>query len=499
MFAFKFVSFLSVTRCDKQMCFFIVVPVFRNSSKCQDSFVNDFMRDAKGFSSLLLHFSITHHQALTMVTISTSSEQEAVECTPLLAGSESNRSNALNKNATRKKVSFHGECLDSNLSVDDNMNSDLFAASWRDTDTSTRSDAGAGFFSTTVTPNNSLRSSISSSISRSFLNRYTQSNSQRERALAREGVGAAAFLIRDAVLGEMESHDPAHGVYDPYQHPERKLRNNISIASRRLTSYRPLLHFMRFVTWTLVLLTFIEPPAWCRQKGINDDHTTLAGCPAYFAAEGIPASNSNSTDTKSVSYYPSSGALFITGTQSIRIEAVCLAFMSLFLLLHLGRDGMSLKRYFRAGHSGVNRTVQFVSLILLTVGLLADYRPHHPVTRLVLLATILPGCRRDLQILIHMLPEITNVLALLTIMITFYAWFGTVMFVDTVEGSQHFSSLVESMWTLVCTYTLCTNAYMHCVGCTISLSLHLYAKLTQSYCLATLQTTIVHLRYDCQL
>jgi hypothetical protein len=440
-----------------------------------------------------------------MVTASTGSRKElAAEGTPLLAGAESNfcsnknnNSNVLNEGETRKTVSFHGESLDSNLSVDDNLNSDLFAVSWRDTDTSTRSEAGAGFFSTTVTPNNSLRSSISSSISRSFLNHYTQSNSQRERALAKEGVGAAAFLIRDAVLGETESHDPAHGVYDPYQHPERKLLNNISIASRRLTSYRPLLHFMRFVTWTLVLLTFIEPPAWCRAPNDNNDNMsssdvpTFAGCPAYFAAEGIPADNSNSssnsTDTKTVSYYPNSGALFVTGTQSIRIEAVCLAFISVFLLLCLGRDGMSLTRYFRAG--GVNRTVQCVSLLLLTVGLLADYRPHHPVTRLILLATFLPGCQRDLKVLIKMLPEITNVLALLTIMITFYAWFGAVMFVDTVEGSQHFRGLVESMWTLVC-----TSVYA-CFECIVvsCIVMNLHSMLTQSYCLAPLSIVVASL------
>jgi hypothetical protein len=446
-------------------------------------------------------------------TTNTGSEQ-AVEATPLLSGTDSNissrngnNSNVLNKNETRKRVSFHGESLDSSVgdSVDDNMNnSDLFAASWRDTETSTRSEAGAGFFSSTATPNNSLRSSVSSSISQSFLNHYTQSNSQREQALSKEGVGAAAFLIRDAVLGEMESYDFAHGVYDPYQHPERKLLNHISIASRRLTSYRPLLHFMRAVTWTLVLLTFIEPPAWCRAKNENQSNMsssnipTLAGCPAYFAAEGIPASNSSSDSSsdstdRPVSYYPNSGALFVTGTQSIRIEAVCLAFISLFLLLRLGRDGMSLTRYFRAGHSGVNRTVQFVSLILLTVGLLADYRPHHPVTRLVLLATFLPGCQRDLKVLINMLPEIFNVLALLTIMITFYAWFGAVMFVDTVEGSQHFSSLVESMWTLVCSTHMYPSLWicfgiivvvciaLHCIAFVCYLNpivLHVYLSLS---------------------
>jgi hypothetical protein len=396
-----------------------------------------------------------------MVATSTSTgNEQAAEGTPLLAGRGSNNSNVLNKNETRKRVSFRGESLDS--SVDDN-NIIMNHASERDmdhVDTSTRSDAGAGFFSTTATPNNSLRSSSSvssSSFRWNALNYYTASNSQRERALSNKGVGAAAFLIRDAVLGQVESHDPTRGVYDPYQYPEKQLLNHISIASRQLTSYRPLLHFMRAVTWTLVLLTFIEPPQWCRATNDNHDTNALSGCPAYFAAEGIPAdnsnSNSNSTDNTTVSYYPNSGSLLVTGTQAINIESVCLAIISLFLLLQLGRDGMSLTRYFRAGHCGVNRMVQFVSLILLAVGLLADYRPHHPVTRLVLLATFLPGCQRDLQVLLKMLPEIANVLALLTIMITFYAWFGAVMFVDTREGSQHFGSLVESMWTLVCTCT----------------------------------------------
>ena len=67
---------------------------------------------------------------------------------------------------------------------------------------------------------------------------------------------------------------------------------------------------------------------------------------------------------------------------------------------------MSLTRYFRVGQSCYNRMVQLMCLVLLTVGLLTDYRPHHPVTRLVMLATFLPGCQRDLKVLIKMLPEL---------------------------------------------------------------------------------------------
>jgi two pore calcium channel protein len=48
-----------------------------------------------------------------------------------------------------------------------------------------------------------------------------------------------------------------------------------------------------------------------------------------------------------------------------------------------------------------------------------------------------------------MMPEILNVLALLAVFITFYAWFGCVMFVDTPEGEEFFPSLVEAWWSYV--------------------------------------------------
>lgn len=376
--------------------------------------------------------------------------EQSGEGTPLL-GTDSDDSNTKNhsnsncnnnefKAVQRKRVSFREDTF---VGLDEQK------LSWRDS--SSRSDSG---FLPTSTPHNRERENSSSSFP-NILARYT--TSEREKALLKEGVGAAAFLIRDAVLGEVEN--PAQGVYDPYQHPERQLRNAISIMCRRLTAYRPLFNFLRAVAWTLVLLTFVEPPHWCRETShehglaslalSSSSKSSLVGCPAYFAAKGVPADDS--TDIP-VQYYPNSGSLLVTGTQSNRIEAICLVIITFFLLLRFGRDGLSITRYLRAGTSRVTRIVQLLCLGVLVAGMIIDYKPHHPFSRLFLLATFLPGSQRDMKVLMNMLPEIGNILALLSGLMLFYAWFGAVMFVDTEEGNVAFGSLVEAMWTLVCIY-----------------------------------------------
>lgn len=52
------------------------------------------------------------------------------------------------------------------------------------------------------------------------------------------------------------------------------------------------------------------------------------------------------------------------------------------------------------------------------------------------------------------IPEILDILALLFLVILFYAWIGVMGFFQTEEGTQHFSNLVEAMWTLwICVTT----------------------------------------------
>lgn len=113
--------------------------------------------------------------------------------------------------------------------------------------------------------------------------------SERAEALQKQGVGGAAFLIRDAVLGDT---NPTAGCYDPYANPAAELRNLIAIVCRRLASYRPISWFMHAALWMLVILTFIEPPIWCQSW----DETADDSCPNLLSLQGIAAGQDETTD-----------------------------------------------------------------------------------------------------------------------------------------------------------------------------------------------------------
>jgi hypothetical protein len=272
--------------------------------------------------------------------------------------------------------------------------------------------------------------------------------SARERALFYEGVGPAAFQVRDAVMG-YEAENPAEGAYDPYVNhsSEFLFRNAVSVICHRLCSYRPLIQIFQGTCWFLALLTFIEPPPWCQSGGVTDENNgRVHDCQALLSARGAPADNS--TDTH-VEYYPNSQSLLVTKSESHRIEALCMALICSYLILRVGRDGMSLSRYLRQGPSRWNRVVQLLSLFLLTVGLATGHTMHHAYVRLALVMTLNNfGTQREIRALIGMIPDVSQILVLLALLILFYAWFGTVMFLGTEEGNLHFPSLVEGMVSL---------------------------------------------------
>lgn len=272
-------------------------------------------------------------------------------------------------------------------------------------------------------------------------------HSARDEALQREGVGRAAFLIRDAVIGE-DAENPAEGAYDPYEYQssEFELRNTISIVCHRICSYRPVLRFFRATCWILVLLSFIEPPSWCEIPGRDDSSSedSLATCSVLLNSYGIPA-GSNGT-SEHVQYYPSTRANRISKSQSLQVETVCVIIILLVLLLRIGRDGMSLTRFFRKGPSRLVRVTQLGSLLMLITGLVVGQTRHHVYARLLIALSLNDfGTHREIRSLIRVLPGVIRILVFLALLILFYAWFGTVMFLGTDEGEEHFSSLVEGM------------------------------------------------------
>lgn len=265
------------------------------------------------------------------------------------------------------------------------------------------------------------------------------SGSERDTALEKPGVGHAAFLIRDAVLGEAEN--PAAGAYDPYDNLESAWRNEISVVCRRICANRWFLYSMRICVWTMLVLTFVEPPHWCRN---TEGHAT-DGCDVLLYKMGSPVGGDDQTE---VQYYPNSQSMFLSVSQSRVVEWVCLAFVWIFSLCRLGRDGLSIQIFFRRSTAQTSRLVHSVSMLALTAGLVTHRSLFNPYFRLLLVMAFERGTHREVKVLINIIPEVFRILTLVFVILVFYAWFGTVMFLDTAQGEAGFQSLIEAMWTL---------------------------------------------------
>lgn len=268
----------------------------------------------------------------------------------------------------------------------------------------------------------------------------------------------------------------------------------MAIFCARLCSNRLVLWLLVLAGWAMVVLTFIEPPHWCRggpssSRWFDDYDYDAQSCTSILAAKGIPATADNSTiaagELEEVLYFPNSQSMLVTTKQSHIIDAcwyvqiggadmlnvwfawaaedlprtntfflVSVAYVLFVTFLRIGRDGLSIKRYFRPAPTCRRRIAQMTCLLLMIAGLATKITVHHPYTRLFILWTMMHAQHRDMQVIIGVLPETFNVLSLLGVIMLFYSWFGTVMFVGTEEGKLYFSSLVESLWTLyICVTT----------------------------------------------
>jgi hypothetical protein len=225
------------------------------------------------------------------------------------------------------------------------------------------------------------------------------SPSEREKVLDRPGVGPAAFLIRDAVLGNVEN--PYESGYDPYSKSENKLRNTLSIVCDRLSAYDGMNRLLHASAWILALLSFIEPPYWCRNSTLaivleGAEENKFGTCGVLLSARGV------APDGSDFAYYPNSGSMWLTKEESAMVESVFLSVVTFFLLLKLGRAGFELKRFFRPGICRLNHGLQCISIFLIYGGLCFKYTDHHPFFRLILLGTFMRNFQREAKTLIKM-------------------------------------------------------------------------------------------------
>jgi len=218
-----------------------------------------------------------------------------------------------------------------------------------------------------------------SSSMRSFSSKMMKSLSSvdRHHALKNLGVGPAAFLIRDAVLGFQDA--PFEGYYDPYStadtnDPEKILKNAISFVCGRLIAYNWVTRFLYGANWILFILSFVEPPQWCRdsnlqiaQNNLSDDLDQYGDCQVILGGKGTAADGEENQD-----YYPNFGTMLLTISQSKHIELICIFTIFLYLVLKLGDDGMDFRLFFYPGTKRRMHSLRLITLACLLTGVLVD-------------------------------------------------------------------------------------------------------------------------------
>jgi hypothetical protein len=228
------------------------------------------------------------------------------------------------------------------------------------------------------------------------------SSHERNDALQKEGVGSAAFLIRDAVLGE--EYFPNGCRYNPYStHSQKEWRNMFAIICGRLSGYPWMVGLVQVAAWMIALLTFIEPPYWCRHgdfamlEFVDYEDNKFGSCGVLLNAKGQSPDGETS-----VYYYPSSSAMWVSIEESRAVEWVCLPIVTFYLILKFGRDGFDVKRFFINGHSHWTCTLQSFLIIFLYYTLLTKYSKYDPFVRLFLLGSFMRDFQREAYTLIKM-------------------------------------------------------------------------------------------------
>jgi len=268
----------------------------------------------------------------------------------------------------------------------------------------------------------------------------------RQQALEMPGVGPAASMIKDAVLGYQDA--PYEGFYDPYADPHAVARNIVSIICGRLTHWTRGL--LLAANWTLFALTFLEPPQWCRdssleiaQGNMNDSLGEYGDCKVILEARGISADGEEGQD-----YYPNSNAMLLSVSQSKSTELYCTLIIALYMVFKMGDDGFRPRLFFYPGHKRRMHLSQCTILVCLLLGNLLETTILNPLFRLLILGSFLRNFQREFWTMLSMIPKMAYILTILAMVVFFYAWFGVIIFYGTEQGANGFQNLIEAIWTL---------------------------------------------------
>lgn len=305
-----------------------------------------------------------------------------------------------------------------------------------------------------------------------FQSSVARAISERERALREPGVGHAAQLIKDAVIGHQDA--PYEGYYDPYRNEQRVVRNTISIVCGRLVVQ--LRGAVLFFSWLLFILTFIEPPHWCRELGLGLqivadaelEDPEYGDCKIVLGARGTTADGEEKQQL-----YPNASSMLLTINQSKNVELLSTLFIALYLLFGFADDGFYPRLFFYPGKKRYIHGLQCFLVASLFASSVFDYtaQQYNPFLRMLVLGSFLQSFQRELrtflkmvrvrylsvliggfmldclsELLIEKIPELMIPLGMLAVIIVFYAWFGVVIFNGSAQGLVAFPNLADGMW-----------------------------------------------------
>lgn len=229
------------------------------------------------------------------------------------------------------------------------------------------------------------------------------SSTERQHALKELGVGPAASMIKDAVLGYQDA--PYEGFYDPYANPTVHLtRNMISVVFGRFIAHTWVKRVLLAANWTLFILSFLEPPQWCRdsnleiaQGNLNDSLSDYGDCKIILEARGTTADGEEHQQ-----YYPNSSAMWLSVSRSKQVELSCIFVIFFYLFLKMGDDGFKPRLFFYPGYKRWVHSSQCILLVCLLSGILADNTVGNPFFRMLILGTSLRNFQREFWTMLKM-------------------------------------------------------------------------------------------------
>jgi hypothetical protein len=265
-------------------------------------------------------------------------------------------------------------------------------------------------------------SSSSSNATSSASSFYSNEEVKDRTAIAKlnpvdkHSVRISASIIADALANTFSPDPPS-------------ITSSSSLKAYRLRS-KYLTTPARFVTTLLCLLSFIEPLPYTINDGSDPDQIPTFGIEGYISAR-----------------------------TSACIVSFSLTILVIDWFLYFAQLEYSISKFLGVGRNEkVNsnaslRCVYTLALVVYIAEIIyTRFSPINYVTpacRITLLIVFKRTAIRELALIVKLLPQIFDILALLLALVIFYAWFGVIVFSHkTEEGLQFFPSLLAGMWQL---------------------------------------------------